>query len=151
RVLFRSNTLLIGNILCQDAEVKKLGVEEGLSSNYVVSITQDRQGYLWFATESGLNRFDGRKFVAYKKRADDESISGNNLNKVYADDLDNFVYVATQRDGLNRINTCTGEVKHYKHDALTPSSIVTNDITNIAPATDGGLWISTFSEGVEHF
>jgi len=150
-LVFIFNTLLIGNILCQDAEVKKLGVEEGLSSNYVVSITQDRQGYLWFATESGLNRFDGRKFVAYKKRADDESISGNNLNKVYADDLDNFVYVATQRDGLNRINTCTGEVKHYKHDALTPSSIVTNDITNIAPATDGGLWISTFSEGVEHF
>ena len=39
--------------------LKHLGVEDGLSNNYVTNITQDKQGYIWIATESGLSRFDG--------------------------------------------------------------------------------------------
>ncbi|WDF67020.1 two-component regulator propeller domain-containing protein [Sphingobacterium oryzagri] len=136
---------------CQNYEVQKLGVEQGLSNNYVVSITQDRSGYLWFATESGLNRFDGRKFTVFKKKADQSGISGNNLNRIFADQKDDYVYLATQRDGLNRINSKTGEIKHYKNDPKNAQSIVTNDITDIAPASTGGLWVATFSEGVAYF
>ena len=47
--------------------VKRLGLEQGLSNSYVVSITQDKHGFIWFATESGLNRFDGTSFVVYKR------------------------------------------------------------------------------------
>ena len=39
--------------------IQRLGIEQGLSNNYVLSITQDKQGFLWFATEEGLNKFDG--------------------------------------------------------------------------------------------
>lgn len=46
---------------------KRLGIEQGLSNNYVVSITQDKQGFLWFATEEGLNKFDGTRFITYYK------------------------------------------------------------------------------------
>ena len=35
--------------------LKHLGVEDGLSNNYVTNITQDKQGYIWIATESGLS------------------------------------------------------------------------------------------------
>lgn len=38
--------------------IQRLGIEQGLSNNYVLSITQDKQGFLWFATEEGLNKFD---------------------------------------------------------------------------------------------
>lgn len=40
-------------------------VKEGLSCNYVHSITQDRNGFLWVATEYGLNKFDGVHFKNY--------------------------------------------------------------------------------------
>ena len=43
--------------LAQPYTVKQLGIEKGLSNNYVVSIAQDKQGFLWFATEEGLNKF----------------------------------------------------------------------------------------------
>lgn len=67
---------------------KKLGIEQGLSNNYVVSITQDKQGFLWFATEEGLNKFDGTRFITYYKNDlphNNQGITGNELNRVYAD------------------------------------------------------------------
>lgn len=42
--------------------ISKMGVEQGLSNEFVVSITQDKDGFLWFATEEGLNKFDGTRF-----------------------------------------------------------------------------------------
>ena len=52
--------LLPGYLGAQSYSVKKLGAMEGLSNNGVLSIAQDKQGFLWFATEEGLNKFDGR-------------------------------------------------------------------------------------------
>ncbi len=61
--------LLHSIILCsQPYKIKRLGIEHGISSNYVMSITQDKRGFLWLATESGLNKFDGNKFKAFKKK-----------------------------------------------------------------------------------
>ena len=54
-------------IWAQSYSVKKLGAMEGLSNNNVLSIAQDKQGYLWFATEEGLNKFDGVHFISYYK------------------------------------------------------------------------------------
>ena len=78
--------------------IKRLGVEDDMSSNYVVSVTQDKKGYLWIATESGLNRFDGRQFNIYTKN--NSGLSGNELNVVLADPYENKVWIGTQRDGL---------------------------------------------------
>ena len=54
-------------ISAQPYTIKRLGMEDGLSSNYIDNITQDQKGYIWIATESGLNRFDGRQFNIYDK------------------------------------------------------------------------------------
>lgn len=59
-----------------------MGIEQGLSNNYVVSITQDKQGFLWFATEEGLNKFDGTRFTTYYKNdltQDNQGTTGNDL------------------------------------------------------------------------
>ena len=54
-------------VWAQSYSVKRLDAIEGLTSNYVLSIAQDKQGFLWFATEEGLNKFDGIRFVPYYK------------------------------------------------------------------------------------
>ncbi|PXV66356.1 two component regulator with propeller domain [Dysgonomonas alginatilytica] len=140
-------------IQAQNFDIKKLGIEHEISNNYVVSITQDKKGFLWFATESGLNRFDGNKFKVYKKNNPlaTNCISGNELNKVYADAYDNLVWIATQREGLNMFDCNTETFTHYRHDANNPSGIVTDDITDIINSKDGNLWISTFYRGIEYF
>ena len=59
--------LLPALLTAQPYAVRQLGIEKGLSNNYVVSIAQDKEGFLWFATEEGLNKFDGTRFITYYK------------------------------------------------------------------------------------
>lgn len=129
--------------------VVQLGIEQGLSNNSIVSITQDRDGFLWFGTEEGLNKFDGTRFINYYKHT--QSISGNELNCIYADPEEPIIWIATQRAGFNAYNYETNSLKVYTHDESLPNSLVTNDITDIKPAADGNLWISTYHKGIEYF
>jgi ligand-binding sensor domain-containing protein/DNA-binding response OmpR family regulator/nitrogen-specific signal transduction histidine kinase len=127
----------------------QLGVEQGLSNNHVVSITQDKDGFLWFATEEGLNRFDGLHFNRYYEYNGD--LSGNELNYVLADPIEPVIWIATQRDGLNKYNYALDSIVIYKHIDGQASSLITNDITSIIQSSDGNLWLSTYHRGVEYF
>ncbi len=49
------------------ASVKHYGPEQGLAHREVNAIFQDRQGFMWFGTKLGLNRFDGQTFTTYTK------------------------------------------------------------------------------------
>lgn len=65
---------------------KHLTINDQLSSNYVNSIFKDHNGFVWVATESGLNRFDGYEVVRFFKNKDDiTGISGNNIFSILAD------------------------------------------------------------------
>ncbi|WP_294079367.1 hybrid sensor histidine kinase/response regulator transcription factor [Proteiniphilum sp. UBA5384] len=46
---------------------KRLNIENGLSQNTVSCILQDYQGFMWFGTKDGLNRFDGQQFRVFNK------------------------------------------------------------------------------------
>ena len=46
----------------QSPSFKKYTVEDGLPSNEVYHVIQDKKGYIWFATDNGVSRFDGYKF-----------------------------------------------------------------------------------------
>lgn len=142
-------------LIAQSHSVKRLGIEQGLSNNYVVSITQDKQGFLWFATEEGLNKFDGTRFTTYYKNdltQDNQGITGNELNRVYADTKRPIIWIATQRDGLNAYNYNEQTFTAYQHNPKNPHSLITNDVTDISPSTqhDDGLWISTYYRGIEY-
>ncbi len=127
-------------------------MEQGLSNSYIVGISQDNQGYMWFATESGLNRFDGQNFRTFRKNTTPAtSINSNELNQVLADRTDNTIWIATQRSGLNAFDTKTEKFTYYTNDPNNPFSIATNDITNLAQASDGNLWVSTYHRGVDYF
>lgn len=135
--------------------IKRLGIEQGLSNNYVVSITQDKQGFLWFATEEGLNKFDGTRFITYYKKeqsAPVQSITGNELNEVSADPSLPIIWIATQRTGLNAYNYETRTFTAYRNDPEDPNSLITNDVTHIATSLqpDSGLWVCTYYRGIDY-
>ena len=147
--------LSILQLTAQSHSVKKLGIEQGLSNNYVVSITQDKQGFLWFATEEGLNKFDGTRFITYYKNDlphNNQGITGNELNRVYADSKRPIIWIATQRDGLNAYNYDEQTFTAYQHNPENPHSLITNDVTDLSPSTqnDDGLWVSTYYRGIEY-
>jgi len=69
------------------ASVKHYGPEQGLSHREVNAIFQDKQGFMWFGTKLGLNRFDGQKFTQFTKER-----SGL--------DFDDIQSIAQDADGL---------------------------------------------------
>jgi signal transduction histidine kinase/ligand-binding sensor domain-containing protein/CheY-like chemotaxis protein/AraC-like DNA-binding protein len=137
----------------QTRMVQKFGIREGLSSNYILSITQDKYGYMWFATLDGLSCFDGNKFSSFYHDMQNRvnSISGNALNVVYADKEEPIIWIGTQRDGLDAFNYESGAITIYKHKDNDKNCLSTNDITNIIDAGNGKLWVSTYWQGVELF
>ncbi len=58
--------LLFQDALAQNQiSFRQLSVKEGLSQNSAIAITQDSTGYLWIATQDGLNKYDGKKFKVF--------------------------------------------------------------------------------------
>ena len=67
----------------------ELTVEQGLSQNSVVSIAQDQTGFMWFATQDGLNKYDGKQFTHFQFQFEDVTRSTySKLGKVYVDSQD---------------------------------------------------------------
>lgn len=131
--------------------IKKLGMEKGLSNNYITDITEDKNGYLWFATEEGLNKLEGGHFTSfYKGEGFPLNITGNELNCLFDDQTEPILWIGTQRAGLNAFNYQTNRQTTYQHDDKNPYSIATNDVTGIYAASDGNLWITTYWRGIEY-
>jgi signal transduction histidine kinase/ligand-binding sensor domain-containing protein/DNA-binding response OmpR family regulator len=65
--------------------------KDGLSSNTVTRILKDKYGYMWFATEDGLNKFDGVNFTVYRHNVNDStSIGANSIHALHEDRLGNL-------------------------------------------------------------
>ena len=75
--------LLSSQILPQDYVMKQLRIEDGLSQSTIFSSLQDKEGYMWFATRSGLNRYDGYNFkVFFNDPKDSTSLSDDGTNSL---------------------------------------------------------------------
>jgi ligand-binding sensor domain-containing protein/signal transduction histidine kinase/DNA-binding response OmpR family regulator len=77
----------IANILSgQSYYFRNYQVSNGVSSNTITCITQDKKGFMWFGTRNGLNRFDGTIFKVFRNDADDpQSIGSNSILSLYED------------------------------------------------------------------
>ena len=75
---------------------QRIGVNEGLSQGSVRDILEDKQGFLWFATADGLNRYDGYDFHTYNHHGEDStSISNGDVLKIFKD-AHNDLWLTTQ-------------------------------------------------------
>ena len=61
-------------------KVTRLTSDDGLSQNRIYAILQDRRGFMWFATQDGLNRYDGNTFVVYQHNPDDPNTLSTSLD-----------------------------------------------------------------------
>lgn len=89
-----------------------LNVKDGLSQQTVTKVFQDSDGYMWFGTRSGLNRYDGYSFMVFRKDYDNvHSLSGNYIMDVI-EDHSRDIWVGTQQ-GLSRIDYETEKIYRY--------------------------------------
>jgi len=146
--------ILIWQCLTVSGQVDRthfFSLPEGLTNQQVLDIVHDDEGFMWVATELGLNRFAGKSFKPYyaSKKKDGHTVNSNEINTLLHDDKK--LYIGTRADGLNVLDLKTNKFSYYVHDPADPKSIATNDITDMIRARDGGLWLATYHQGIQHF
>lgn len=119
-----------------------LAVEDGLPHGYVNVIIQDRQGFMWFGTQSGLSRYDGYRFTNYYHNPNnDNSLSDNKIWSLY-EDMESNLWIGTQ-NGLNKFDLLTETFTRYYHDPQDPNSLSNNEVRVIYQDKSGTYWIGT--------
>jgi len=132
-------------------EFEQLTANDGLSQNFVTCILQDHQGFLWFGTRDGLNRYDGYEFKVYSFDADDTtSISANAIQTIYEDKHGNL-WVGTWFGGLNKYDRATDRFVRYSYEREAPSGPTQNLTFPIQDdSRKAGLWLGT-ADGLKRF
>ena len=107
-------------------------VEDGLSNNSVFCSLVDHQGFLWFGTKDGLDRFDGYNFKVFHHDPDDSLSLGNNVIYRLYEDASGRLWVGSKR-GLYRYDD-TLEGFHPVRGAQN------REISDICADNRGNLW-----------
>ena len=124
--------------------------DSGLSGNSVLNIFQDSQGFIWFGTNAGLNRFDGYRFRVYSPEEDDPgSISGYGVFSII-EDHEGFLWIGTRDDGLNRFDRNTEIFVHFQHDSSIEHSLIHNNVYCVLEDSLKNLWLGTMG-GLDRF
>jgi len=126
-----------------------LGITDGLSSSSISKIIQDKQGFIWMATQSGLNRYDGYTIKRYEHDPFDANSLSHNLIQTMYYDKDGIFWIGTY-GGLNRFDPEKEKFEVYKHNAENPASLSNNVVVSIARDVSGNLWVGTL-DGLNRF
>ncbi|MCC9063693.1 hybrid sensor histidine kinase/response regulator transcription factor [Flavobacterium piscisymbiosum] len=134
RKFFLFSFLLIFSInftQAQEYYFKHFQVEEGLSNNTVLTSLQDEDGFMWFGTKDGLNRFDGYRFKTYRSNGNPiHSLGSNYIQSLH--EYKGVIWVGTDK-GLYQYNK--------KTDEFTVLNEAINDrINDINHDKNGNIW-----------
>ena len=120
---------------------RHFSVEDGLSSNSVRAIMQDKYGFMWLGTDDGLNRYDGTTIKVYNLNPQG---SNDYISSLY-DTTDN-IWVGTE-GGVYIFDYETESFELFKVLTAQGDSIKSN-VNHIAEDRDGNLWFSTVGQGI---
>jgi ligand-binding sensor domain-containing protein/DNA-binding response OmpR family regulator/anti-sigma regulatory factor (Ser/Thr protein kinase) len=109
------------NGFSQEYSVKFLDISNGLSNNSVLTIYQDSDGFMWFGTYDGLNRYDGYNFKIYRNKINDKnSLSFNTIYNIEEDKQKNiWVGGANGACVFNRKESVFYPIKYTSNDTNT--------------------------------
>lgn len=122
---------------------ERIGIEQGLSQNTVTVIFQDSQGFLWFGTQDGLNRYDGYFFTVYRPDVDNPNSISDRWVTALAEDSSGNLWVGTRQGGLNRFDPRLGQFTTYRRDPEQKSSLSDNRVTSLLYDSRGVLWVGS--------
>ncbi len=126
---------------------QNIGAEKGLSQNTVYDILQDHQGFMWFCTQDGLNKFDGYTFTVYGYDAQLNSLSDDYLWSLY-EDKNGMLWIGTDAGGLNKFDRTTETFTAYMTNKNNPKSIQSNLIYSMLEDSKHRFWVGTGGAGL---
>jgi len=127
----------------------RLSIDHGLSQSAVNCVIQDCKGFMWFGTQDGLNRFDGKKFTVYKNDKSDGSTISNNFVYALFEDKDSNLWVGTI-NGLNRYDRGRDRFERFMSDN-EQGSFPVDHIRCIRQDISGTIYLATYGGGLTMF
>lgn len=127
--------------------IKHYSTEDGLSQDGILCITKDSEGFMWFGTSDGINRFDGRDFITYKSRPGDSSSLSNNKIRNIIEDKAGYLWVKTYDNKVYRFDKRTEKflaIPEGVASGKTPSAA----IEKLVPSKSGDMWLITAHQGM---
>ena len=127
----------------QEQKFYSISVDQGLSQNSVSSIAQDKFGFIWFGTASGLNLYDGFNFRTFQFNPQDTlSLSESAITSLFTAKNGDLL-AGTRHGGLNRLNTHTGKVTRFLSDPSNKKSLSSNSVNCVIETRNGLVLVGT--------
>ena len=144
-------TLLISNFLFATENTFRfhhITVENGLPSNCVRAILQDKKGFLWFGTDEGLACYDGVSMKVYKQNRDKNGLLHYDIGAIYQDNNEDL-WLGTDH-GITIFDYRTATFRSF--DIKTDKGInINTNVSSLTSDKEGNLWISTVNQGVFNY
>lgn len=125
----------------------KINQTNGLSNDRVSSIVKEKNGFVWIATQNGLNRYDGNKIKIYNKQ--NSALSSNTVSDLLID-RKGKIWTATLGGGLNLYNPSNDKFVTYKNIPNDNNSIPSNELNSLFEDSNGTIWLGT-KNGISFF
>lgn len=143
---------------------RHFGPEEGLAHDHVRDITQDSQGFMWFATWTGVDRYDGYEFRNYRSYPGDSVKLDNNRVERVEEDAEGRMWIMTYTNRVYSIDRVTG---HFSLATSADSARfvrlshpkwkVRGELADVEVETplsftdrDGNLWLASLTHGIDY-
>jgi ligand-binding sensor domain-containing protein/signal transduction histidine kinase len=139
--------------LCVHAQTPTLkfntyNINDGLSQNQVFTIIQDKQGFIWFGTDEGLNRFDGYEFKIYKHEENNaNSIIDNSIHSLEVGD-DSVIWIGTS-NGISKYYPKTEKIEQLHVSYDDPKKPKGTAVNEIRKDKNGNIWIAYLGSGID--
>lgn len=134
-----------------DIRFRRLSLEAGLSQSTVNCILQDREGFLWFGTQDGLNRYDGSTFTTYRHNDKDSTSLADNYVTCLIEDAHGDVWVGTYGSGVDRFDRQREIFVHHLSNPADSTTIAGNSIMTLLEEPNGTVWAGSWGEGLSVF
>lgn len=150
-LLFHKSLIVFLFIICINnlnsqvkCKIENYSTEDGLSHDNVRDMIKDKEGFMWFATWDGINRFDGKNFITYKASAGDKSSLGNNRLDLMKEDASGYIWLKAYDRQIYRFEKSTEKFLSIAH-ILGTNKI---EFDEIFPSSDGNVWLTTIENGI---
>jgi len=122
---------------------RHIGTEDGLANSDVHALLQDSAGYMWIATDNGLQRYDGYRFVTYVHDPQDAASLSQNIVTALAFAPDGTLWAGTESEGLESLAPGSSRFSHHLHDGEKEESLADDRVFALLFDKQGRLWVGT--------
>ncbi len=123
------------------SQLEEVTIDDGLSQGYISCILQDSEGFMWFGTLGGLNRYDGYDFKVYQHQpGKSNSLSGNNISALY-EDSEGLIWIGTWGQGINVLDRQTERIYKIEATDSAYSELADLHVWQFLKDASGNMWI----------